>query len=108
MARRVHRQPKTAQGGGKALLGLLRLLVGLVVLVALGISASHAHTHSGSGPFTCPVCQIADLPAEESDVPESIRTPELLPRLSQPDPNPPPARSESHSLFLPRGPPAAD
>jgi hypothetical protein len=108
MARRVHRQPKTAQGGRKALLAFPRFLVGLVVLAALGISASHDHTHSGSGPFTCPVCQIVDLPAEESDVPESLGTPELLPRLSQPDPNPPPARSESHSLSLPRGPPAAD
>ncbi len=108
MAKRVHRQPKTAPGRRKALLGLLRLLVGGVVLAALGLSASHAHTDSGSGPFTCPVCQIADLTAEESDVPESIRTPELLPRLSQPDPTPPPDRSESHSLSLPRAPPAAD
>jgi len=83
----------------------LRLLSGVVLLSAIGASASHSHVGEVSSATHCLICQMVGL-----DLDSSAETPEPPTQAeTQEDwtPNPPTFRGSSHDLPipLPRGPP---
>jgi len=92
--------------GRRVTLRVLRLLSGVVLLLALGASSTHSHAGQLASSHHCPVCQVAGLHLDAAgDVPvvppPLIRPEEGSPRIPEPTP---PVRPLSP--ILPRGPPA--
>jgi hypothetical protein len=91
--------------GRPGTLGVLRLLSGVVLLLALGASSSHSHAGHLSSSHHCPVCQVAgqhlDAVPDLAVVPPPVVTPEEC------EPSAPHAAPSARfpSSVLPRGPP---